>query len=156
MLGWQKRHVCAFSLTHLHIHSPQQFRKATTRLLEYQDSAKIKKKNREKHQQKQKNTKISKKPTAIATGRWFPPGVRRVYALAPTMVSLSVISMRNEQFMNSTPHTSPSVHMYSNCETPISLVSVLSVPVPVPIPVSLFLWWVVRRGKGAYWDKIRI
>lgn len=66
-----------------------------------------KKKNREKHQQKQKNTKISNKPTptAIATGRWFPPGVRRVYALAPTMVSLSVISMRNEQFMNSTPHS---------------------------------------------------
>lgn len=94
-------------LTHSHTHSPQQFRKATTRLLEYQDSAKIKKKNRKKHQQKQKNTKISNKPTptAIATGRWFPPSVRRLYALAPTMVSLSVISMRNEQFMNSTPHS---------------------------------------------------
>lgn len=101
-------------LTHSHTHSPQQFRKATTRLLEYQDSAKIKKKRiGEKHQQKQKNTKISNKPTptAIATGRWFPPGVRRVYALAPTMVSLSVISMRNEQFMNSTPH-SPLLPLY--------------------------------------------
>lgn len=67
----------------------------------------------EKHQQKQKNTKISNTPTptAIATGRWFPPGVRRVYALAPTMVSLSVISMRNEQFMNSTPH-SPLLPLY--------------------------------------------
>lgn len=31
-------------LTHSHTHSPQQFRKTTTRLLEYQDSAKIKKK----------------------------------------------------------------------------------------------------------------
>lgn len=65
------------------------------------------------------------------------------------LVCLSLACVTSSLWTPPHPTPPPSVYMYSNCETPIPLVSVLAVP------VSLFLLWVVQQGMGAYWDKIR-
>lgn len=102
LLCWQKRHVCAFSLSHTH--SPSNFAKRRHAFgIPRQEIKKNINKNKRIHRSK-------KKPTPIATGRWLPSGVRRegVRTAPLTMVSWTVISMRNEQFMCSPPYPPPS------------------------------------------------
>lgn len=139
-------------LTHSHTHSPQQFRKATTRLLEYQGSAKIKKRigkniNKNKRIQRFQTNQHQQQLRRVGGSRRACAGCTHSPRL--WLVCLSLACVTSSLWTPPHPTPPPSVYMYSNCETPIPLVSVLTVP------VSLFLLWVVRQGMGAYWDKIR-